>query len=77
VKVAPNCEHIRGLSPRELVERAECQRAESARQKNSAALAGGVALVAAKELPSGDVVMRVMMANSATGEEFFAGTLSG
>ena len=66
VKVGPNREQIRGLSPRELVERAERQKATSARQKNSAALAGGAVFVAARKLPSGDVVM---VANSAAGAE--------
>ena len=66
VKVGPNREQIRGLSPRELVERAERQKATSARQKDSAALAGGATFVAARKLPSGDVVM---VANSAAGAE--------
>ena len=66
VKVGPNREQIRGLSPRELVERAERQKASNARQKNSAALAGGATFVAARKLPSGDVVM---VANSAAGAE--------
>ncbi|KAJ6126396.1 zinc knuckle domain protein [Penicillium sp. IBT 18751x] len=42
VKVGPNREQIRGLTPRELVERAERQKVKSARQKNSAALAEGL-----------------------------------
>lgn len=66
VKVGPNREQIRGLSPRELVERAERQRVAISRQKKSAALAGGVALIAARKLPSGDVAM---LANSAAGAE--------
>ena len=66
VKVGPNREQIRGLSPRELVERAERQKANSARQKDSAALAGGATFEAARKLPSGDVVM---VANSAAGAE--------
>ncbi|KAJ5144430.1 hypothetical protein N7526_001938 [Penicillium atrosanguineum] len=66
VKVGPNREQIRVLSPRELVERAERQKTASARQKDSAALAGGAAFVAARKLPSGDVVM---LANSAAGAE--------
>jgi hypothetical protein len=48
VKVGPNREQIRGLSPRELVERAERQRVAISRQKKSAALAGGVALIASR-----------------------------
>ena len=66
VKVGPNREQIRTLSPKELVERAERQRATVARQKNSAALAGGASFVAARKLPSGDVAM---VANSAAGAE--------
>ncbi|KAJ5198731.1 uncharacterized protein N7498_007848 [Penicillium cinerascens] len=66
VKVGPNREQIRGLTPRELVERAERQKTTSARQKNSIALAGGAAFVVARKLPSGDVVM---VANSAAGAE--------
>ena len=66
VKVGPNREQIRGLSPRELVERAERQKATSARQKNSAAVAGGATFVAVRKLPSSDVVM---VANSAAGAE--------
>ena len=66
VKVGPNREQIRGVSPRELVERAERQKATSARQKNLVALAGGATFVAARKLPSLDVVM---VANSAAGAE--------
>lgn len=66
VKVGPNREQIQGLSPKDLVERAERQKADIARQKNSAALANGAAFVAARKLPSGDVVM---VANSAAGAE--------
>ena len=66
VKVGPNREQIRGISPRELVERAERQKASNARPKNCAALAGGATFVAARKLPSGDVVM---VANSAAGAE--------
>lgn len=66
VKVGPNREQIRGVTPRELVERAERQKATSARQQTSAALAGGATFVAARKLPSGDVVM---VANSAAGAE--------
>lgn len=66
VKVGPNREQIRALSPKELVERAERQRATAARQKSSAALAGGASFVAARKLPSGDVAM---VANSAAGAE--------
>jgi hypothetical protein len=66
IKVGPNREQIQGLSPKELVERVERQRAIIARQKNSTALAGGATFVAARKLPSGDVVM---VANSAAGAE--------
>ncbi|KAI1829206.1 hypothetical protein DTO027I6_9897 [Penicillium roqueforti] len=66
VKVGPNREQIRGLSPRELVERAERQKAAIAREKNYVALAGRAAFVAARKLPSGDAVM---VANSAAGAE--------
>ncbi|KAJ5110283.1 zinc knuckle domain protein [Penicillium argentinense] len=66
VKVGPNREQIRTLSPKELVERAERQRATVARQKSSTALAGGASFVAARKLPSGDVAM---VANSAAGAE--------
>ncbi|KAJ5215537.1 uncharacterized protein N7498_001944 [Penicillium cinerascens] len=66
VKVGPNREQIRGLSPRELVERAERQKVTTARQKKSAALAERAAFVAARKLPSGDVAM---VANSAAGAE--------
>ncbi len=66
VKVGPNREHVRSLSPRELVERAERQMATTARQKRSAALAGGATFIAARKLPSGDVAM---LANSAAGAE--------
>ncbi|KAJ5215295.1 zinc knuckle domain protein [Penicillium cinerascens] len=66
VKVGSNREQIRGLSPRELVERAERQKVTTARQKKSAALAEGAAFIAARKLPSGDVTM---VANSAAGEE--------
>ncbi|KAJ5110837.1 hypothetical protein N7532_001372 [Penicillium argentinense] len=51
---------------KELVERAERQRATVARQKSSTALAGGASFVAARKLPSGDVAM---VANSAAGAE--------
>lgn len=57
VKVGPNREQIRGLSLQELVERAERQKATSARQNNSATLVGGATFIAARKLPSGDVVM--------------------
>ena len=66
VKVGPNREQIRGLSPRELVERAERQKVTTARQKKSAALAEGAAFIAARKLTSGDVAM---VANSAAGAE--------
>ena len=66
VKVGPNREQIRGLSPRELVERAERQKVTTARQKISTALAERAAFVAARKLPSGDVAM---VANSAAGAE--------
>jgi hypothetical protein len=66
VKVGPNREQIQGLSPKELVERAERQRITAARRKNSGALSGGATSVAARKLPSGDVTM---VANSAAGAE--------
>ncbi|KAJ5460956.1 uncharacterized protein N7458_002508 [Penicillium daleae] len=66
VKVGPNREQIHGLSPKELVERVERQRAIIARQKNSMALTGSASFVAARKLPSGDVVM---VANNAAGAE--------
>jgi hypothetical protein len=66
VKVGPNREKTQALSPKELVERAERQRVMVARQKNSAALSRGATFVAARKLPSGDVVM---VANSAAGAE--------
>ncbi|KAJ5195521.1 uncharacterized protein N7498_008959 [Penicillium cinerascens] len=62
VKVGSNREQIRRLSPRELVERVERQKATTARQKKSAALAGGAAFIATRKLPSGNVAM---LANSA------------
>jgi hypothetical protein len=74
VKVGPNREQIRGLSPREVVERAERQKATSARQKNSAALVGGATFVAARKLPSGDVVM---VPTVPPGLSSFAGILNG
>ncbi|CAI7602411.1 unnamed protein product [Penicillium viridicatum] len=66
VKVGPNREQIRALPPKELVERAERQRATIARQKNSTALAGRASFVAAHKLSSGDVAM---VANIAAGAE--------
>ncbi|KOS36538.1 hypothetical protein ACN38_g12711 [Penicillium nordicum] len=66
VKVGPNRAQVRALSPKELVERTERQKATVTRQKNSTALAGGASFVAARKLPSGDVVM---IANSAAGAE--------
>ena len=66
VKVRLNRDQIQGLAPKDLVERAERQKAAIARQKNSAGLAKGAAFVAARKLPSGDVVM---VANSAAGAE--------
>lgn len=66
VKVGPNREQIQVLSPKEIVERAERQRAIVARQKNSGALSGGATFVAARKLPSGDVTM---VASSAAGAE--------
>ncbi|OQD64343.1 hypothetical protein PENANT_c433G03167, partial [Penicillium antarcticum] len=65
VKVGPNREQIRGLSPKDLVERAERQKTISARQ-SSGVLAGQASFVAARKLPSGDVAM---IANSAAGAE--------
>ncbi|KAJ5369386.1 zinc knuckle domain protein [Penicillium cosmopolitanum] len=47
VKVEPNREQIRGLTPKDLVERAERQRTTNARQKNSGVLAGQASFVAA------------------------------
>ena len=66
VKVGMNREQIRGLTPKDLVERAERQRVSNARQKNSGVLAGQAFFVAARKLPSGDVAM---IANSAAGAE--------
>ena len=66
MKVGPSREQIRGLSPRELVERAERQKTATARQKKSVALTGGATFIAARKLPSGDVAM---LANSAAGAE--------
>ncbi|KAJ5742632.1 zinc knuckle domain protein [Penicillium nucicola] len=66
VKVGSNRDQIRGLTPKDLVERAERQRSTIARQKNSGVLAGQASFVAARKLPSGDVVM---IANSAAGAE--------
>lgn len=57
VKVEPNREQIQALSPRELVERAERQRAMVAQRKNSAALSGEATFEAARKLPSGDVIL--------------------
>lgn len=68
MKVGPNREQIRTLSPKELVERAERQRATVARQKNLTALASGASFVVARKLPLGDVAM---VANSAAGAELF------
>lgn len=65
VKVGLNREQIRGLSPKDLVERAERQKTISARQ-SSGVLAGQASFVAARKLPSGDVAM---IANSAAGAE--------
>ncbi|KAJ5084986.1 hypothetical protein N7532_009757 [Penicillium argentinense] len=66
VKVGPNRERVRGLSPQELVEQVERHRATTARQKSSTALARGATVVAARKLPSGDVVL---VANNATRAE--------
>lgn len=66
VKVGSNRDQIRGLTPKDLVERAERQRTTNARQKNSGVLAGQASFVAARKLPSGDVAM---IANSAAGAE--------
>ncbi|KAI1829211.1 hypothetical protein DTO027I6_9892 [Penicillium roqueforti] len=66
IKVGPNRDQIRGLTPKDLVERAERQRVTNARQKNSRVLAGQASFVAARKLPSGDVAM---VANSAAGAE--------
>ncbi|KAJ5203810.1 uncharacterized protein N7498_004689 [Penicillium cinerascens] len=57
---------IRGLSSRELVERAERQKVTTTRQKKSAALAKGAAFITARKLLLGDVTIVV---NSAAGEE--------
>ncbi|OQD70670.1 hypothetical protein PENANT_c253G04718, partial [Penicillium antarcticum] len=51
VKVGPNREQIRGLTPKDLVERAERQRTTNARQKNSGVLAKQASFVAARKLP--------------------------
>ncbi|KAJ9481476.1 hypothetical protein VN97_g11998 [Penicillium thymicola] len=66
VKIGTNREQIRGLTPKDLVERADRQRISNARQKNSGALAGQASFVAARKLSSGDVAM---IANSAAGAE--------
>ncbi|KAI2669865.1 hypothetical protein LCP963914a_9885 [Penicillium roqueforti] len=66
VKVGPNRKAIRGLTPKDLVDRAERQRATNAPQKNSGVLAKQASFVAARKLPSGDVAM---IANSAAGAE--------
>lgn len=66
VKVGSNRDQVRGLTPKDLVERAERQRTTNARQKNSGVLAGQASFVAARKLPSGDVAM---IANSAAGAE--------
>lgn len=50
IKVRPNREQIRGLLPRELVERAERQQVTVSRQKKSAALATGVAFIIARKV---------------------------
>lgn len=47
VKVGPNREAIRGLMPKDLVERAERQRATNAQQKNSEVLAKHASFVTA------------------------------
>jgi hypothetical protein len=57
---------FRVRTPRELVEQVERQREAVAKQRNSAALAGGAWFVAARKLPSGDITM---VANSAAGAE--------
>lgn len=64
--MGPNREQIQGLSPKELVERVERQRAIIARQKNSMALAWSASFVEARKLSSEDVVM---VANNAAGAE--------
>ena len=66
VKVGPNRDAIRGLTPKDLVDRAERQRTTNAQQKNSGVLAKQASFVAARKLPSGDVAM---IANSAAGAE--------
>ncbi|OQD72538.1 hypothetical protein PENANT_c176G08552 [Penicillium antarcticum] len=66
VKVGSNRDQIRGLTPKDLVERAERQRTTIARHKNSGVLAGQASFVAARKLPSGDVAM---ITNSAAGAE--------
>jgi hypothetical protein len=66
IKVMSNRTQLRMKTPRELVEQAERQREAVARQRNSAALAGGAYFVAARKLPSGDITM---VANSAAGAE--------
>lgn len=66
IKVGPNREPICGLTPKDLVERAERQRATNALQKISGVLAKHASFFAARKLPSGDVAM---VANSAAGAE--------
>ncbi|KAJ5111868.1 hypothetical protein NUU61_001498 [Penicillium alfredii] len=66
IKVGTNRESIRGLTPKDLVERTERQKVYNARQKNSTILAEQASFVAARKLPSGDVAM---IANSAAGAE--------
>ncbi|OOQ84193.1 hypothetical protein PEBR_33608 [Penicillium brasilianum] len=65
VKVGPNREQIRELTPKDLVEWAERPKTTSARQ-SSGVLAGQASFVAARKLLSGDVAM---IANSAAGAE--------
>jgi hypothetical protein len=66
VRVGPNSEQYQALSPKELLERAERQRMMVARQKSSTNLSAEATFVAARKLPSGDVVM---VANNAAGAE--------
>lgn len=65
VKVGPNCERIREIPSKELVERVERQQTMIARQKNMTALER-CSFIAARILPSGDVAM---VKNNAAGAD--------